>query len=111
MTDAPRTTPWVGDLTTLVEFASDGIVSKTLVDEPRVKVVLFAFSAGQTLSEHTASMPAGIHVLQGKASILLGEERHEAGPGTYVYMPAHLSHAVEALEDMVFLLHLYRGAD
>ncbi|MCL5941934.1 MAG: cupin domain-containing protein [Actinobacteria bacterium] len=105
----PRTDPWVGDLAGLVEFATDGIVSKTIVDEPRVKVVLFAFSAGQTLSEHTAGTPASIHILQGRASVLLGEDRHDAGPGTYIYMPAHLKHAVDALDDMVFLLHLHRG--
>lgn len=107
----PRTTPWVGNLTDMTEYADDGIVSKTVVDEPRVKVVHFAMSAGQSLSEHTASMPASIHVLEGQSSVLLGDERHDAPPGTYIYMPAHLNHAVDAITDMVFLLHLHRGED
>ncbi len=108
MPDTPRTDPWVGNLSDLTEFAADGIVSKTVVDEPRVKAVLMAMAKGQTLSEHTASMPASIHVLSGNASILLGGERHECPPGTYIYMPAELKHAVLAVDDMVFLLHLHR---
>ena len=105
----PRTDAWMGDLGQLIEYATDAIVSKTLVDEPRVKIVLFAMSAGQSLSEHTASMPASIHVLEGKASILLDAARHEASPGTYIFMPAHLNHAVDAITDTVFLLHLHKG--
>ena len=111
MTETPRTTPWVGDLSNITEFASDGIVSKTIVDEPRVKALLMAFAPGQSLSEHTASMPASIHILQGHASVLLGEERHDAPAGTYIYMPAGLKHAVEAIDQMVFLLHLHRGEE
>jgi quercetin dioxygenase-like cupin family protein len=102
---------WVADLDAMIEFASDGIVSKTVVDEPRTKVVLFAMETGQSLSEHTASMPASIHVLQGTASLLLGTERHDAPPGTWVYMPAHLNHAVDAVDNVVFLLTLFRGAE
>lgn len=105
-----RTTPWVGSLADMTEYASDGTVSKTIIDEPRVKVVLFAMSAGQSLSEHTASMPASIHILEGSASVLLDAERHEAPAGTYIFMPAQLNHAVDALTDTVFLLHLHRGA-
>lgn len=106
-----RTEAWVGSLADMTEYASDGTVSKTIVDEPRVKVVHFAMSAGQSLSEHTASMPASIHVLEGNASVLLDDTRHDAPAGTYIFMPARLNHAVDALTDMVFLLHLHRGED
>jgi len=107
----PLTGPWVGDLEEWVEFAKDGIVSKTVIDEPRTKVVLFAMVPGQSLSEHTAGMPAAIHVLRGRASVLLGGDRHQVAPGTYIYMPANLSHAVDAEEELVFLLTLFRGAE
>ncbi len=111
MSGSARTEPWVGNLTDLTEFASDGIVSKTLVEEPRVKALIMAFAPGQSLSEHTASMPASIHILQGHASVLLGDESHDAPAGTYIYMPAGLKHAVTAVDQMVFLLHLHKGED
>lgn len=104
-----RTEPWVGNLTDLVEFADEGTVSKTLIDGPDTKIVLFAMAKGQSLSEHTASVPASIHVLQGLSTVTLGEDAHEAPAGAYIYMPAAMRHAVEATEDLVFLLTLHRG--
>ena len=100
--------PVVKDLETMVEFASDGIVSKTFLERPRVKMVMFSMANGQSLSEHTSSMPAAIHVLKGKGVVTLGTERHDAGPGTWIYMPAEQLHAVDAVEDLVFLLTLFR---
>ncbi|MBI5082492.1 MAG: cupin, partial [Chloroflexi bacterium] len=41
---------------------SDSIVSRTIYNDDQVKAVLFTFAAGQELSEHTASMPAIIHI-------------------------------------------------
>jgi quercetin dioxygenase-like cupin family protein len=93
----------------MVEFAKEGIVSKTVADMPHAKVVLFSMAAGQDLSEHTASMPAVIHVLQGKGEVKLGRKWHVAPPGTWIHMRRGLDHAVKAAENLVFLLTLFRG--
>lgn len=98
------------DLTGMIEFARDGIVSKTVIDEACAKVILFCMEKGQSLSEHTASMPATIQIIQGCASVLMGEERLAAEPGSFYYMPARLNHAIDATDDMVFLLTLFKGA-
>ncbi len=100
--------PWVGDLNELIEFADRGIVSKTLVDCPKVKMVLFAMKTGQTISGHSAGMPATIHVLSGAGTIQLGETQYEGKPGSIYYMPAGLYHALTSTEDLVFLLDLFR---
>jgi quercetin dioxygenase-like cupin family protein len=100
--------PWVGDLNELVQFADRGIVSKTLVDCPKVKMVLFAMKTGQTISGHSAGMPATIHVLSGAGTIQLGETEYEGKPGAIYYMPAGLYHALTSTEDLVFLLDLFR---
>jgi quercetin dioxygenase-like cupin family protein len=100
--------PAVKDLSKLVEFAEGGIVSKTFLERPDVKMVLFCMPEGQSLSEHTSGMPAAIHVLQGKAVVHLGDEKHEGGPGLWIYMPKEQRHAVDAVEDLVFLLTLFR---
>jgi quercetin dioxygenase-like cupin family protein len=50
----------------------DSIISRTVYGDARVKVVLFGFAAGQELSEHTASMPALLHILSGQARLTLG---------------------------------------
>jgi len=100
---------FVTNLETMIEFAKDGIVSKTFLDTKDLKMVLFCMAKGQSLSEHTASMPASIHVLKGKAIITLGEKKYEASPGMWIYMPAELKHAISALEDFVFLLTLHKS--
>jgi quercetin dioxygenase-like cupin family protein len=71
--------------------------------------VLFGFAAGQELSEHTAAVPAVIHILAGEATLTLGGTTHAAGPGTLVHMPAQLAHSVYAQTPVVMLLWLLRG--
>ena len=96
------------DLEGGIEFAKDGIVSKTLMEEPQGKVVFFCFTSGQSLSEHTVSFPATIYVLRGSGNIMIGHKVFPAKPGAWIYLPANLPHAVQATDDFVFLLHLFR---
>ncbi len=87
----------------------DSIVSRTIYDDERVKVVLFGFAPGQELSEHTASMPALLHILSGAARLTLGEDVLEAGAGAWVHMPARLPHSLLAKTPVTMLLLLLRG--
>lgn len=100
--------PWVGDLNELVQFADRGIVSKTLVDCPKAKLVLFGMKTGQSISGHSAGTPATIHVVGGAGTIQLGDTEYEGKPGSIYYMPAGLYHALTATDDLVFLLNLFR---
>lgn len=87
----------------------DSILSRTLLDTPEVKLVLFHFAAGQALSEHTASMPAIIQIVSGEARLLLGDEERAAQPGAWVYMPAHLKHGVYATTPVIMVLQLIKS--
>jgi quercetin dioxygenase-like cupin family protein len=88
----------------LPAIAPDSIVSRTLVNTPEVKVILFGFAAGQELSEHTAARPALLHFLRGEARLVLGGEPFTAKAGTFVHMPARLPHSVYADTEVVMLL-------
>lgn len=88
------------------QVPSDAIVSRTVYDGPDAKVVLFGFAAGQSLSEHTASRPALLHLLSGRADVVLGAETVDAGPGFWARMEARLPHSVLAREPTVLLLVL-----
>ena len=100
--------PWVGDLNELVQFADRGIVSKTLVDCPKVKIIVFGMKTGQTISGHSVGMPATIHVLNGRGNIQIGETEYEGKAGSIYYLPAGLYHALTSRDDLVFLLNLFR---
>lgn len=90
-----------------IEFVTDGIVSKTLAEGDLGEVEMFCISSGQALSEHTAGRNAAIHFIQGKGRIKLADQWHDATPGFWVFMPAGLPHALEAQEDLVFVLTLF----
>lgn len=96
------------NLEDMIEFAKDGIVSKTLVKAVGGEVSLFCMSAGQTISTHRSSFPAIIHVLQGKGEVTLANKKYEARHNAWFYMPANLLHAIQATENLVFLLTLFK---
>jgi quercetin dioxygenase-like cupin family protein len=100
--------PVTADLEAMVDVADKGIVSKAIVENEHHKLIHFTLAAGQELSEHTASVPAVIHILRGRGKVTLGGEEHEARPGMLYYLPAELKHAVVAEADLVFLLTMFR---
>jgi quercetin dioxygenase-like cupin family protein len=99
---------YIADLAKQVDIPADGILSRTLRDDEQVKVVLFGFGAGQELSEHTASMPAILHIVQGEARLTLGDDSLEAEAGAWVHMPPELRHGVYAKTPVVMLLLLIK---
>ena len=96
------------DLEGMIEFAEDGIVSKTLVKTSSREVSLFCMSAGQTISTHKSSYPAIVHVIQGQGDIALGNKSFHARLNSWFYMPAQLPHSIEATGNIVFLLTLFK---
>ncbi|MGO9255549.1 MAG: cupin domain-containing protein [Bryobacteraceae bacterium] len=88
----------------------NGILSRTLYNDDHVKVVIFAFAAGQELSAHTAPMAAALHFLAGEATVTLGEDVREVQAGAFVHMPPQLPHAVMARTPMILLLSMYKEA-
>lgn len=79
---------YIADLSGEVSVPPDGILSRTLFEDNRLRVVLFGFSAGQELSEHTAKVPAVLHILEGEARLRLGADVLEAKAGAWAHMRA-----------------------
>ena len=96
----------IADLAAQVEPPADGTLSRTIYRDEHLKAVLFGFSAGQELSEHTASTPAVLHFLQGEAAVTLGTDTTHAKCGTWIHMPANLKHSVRAESTVIMLLLL-----
>ncbi len=98
----------IADLAGEAQPPARGILSRTLYNDERLKVVLFGFAQGEELSEHTASMPAVMHFLQGQSRVTLGDDAVDAGPGTWVHMPARRRHSILAQTPVVLLLLLLK---
>src|SRR5689334_14406703 len=88
------------------QFAPNGIVSRTVFRSGSHRVVLFGFSAGQELSEHTSSSHALVQILSGQSEWTLDGERRVLKAGDLLHMPPHLRHAVRAIEPFSVLLTL-----
>ncbi len=97
------------NLKDLVEYAEGSIVSRTLVDKKTGTLTLFAFDAGQGLSEHTAPFDAVVQILDGKAALMIGGQALEASAGQLVVMPANVPHALRAVERFKMLLTMIRA--
>ena len=98
----------INDLAKESQPPDKGILSRTLHNDDRLKVVLFGFAQGEELSEHTASMPAVLHFLHGDATVTLNEDQHEARAGTWIHMPAGLKHSIQAKTPVAMLLLLMK---
>jgi quercetin dioxygenase-like cupin family protein len=104
------TTYALHDLTALrAEAPPDSILSRTFFTGEGLKAILFGFAPGQELSEHTAAVPAIVHILAGEAELTLGQDRVEAHPGTWAHMPARLPHSVRAKTPVTMLLLMLRA--
>ena len=96
-------------LTSLVDYQSSSIVSKTILDKKTGTVTLFAFDKGQGLSEHTAPFDALVTILDGKVEITISENSFQLKAGEMIIMPANEPHAVKALERFKMMLTMIKS--
>ncbi len=93
----------------LVDYQSGAVVSRTIVSGKTGTVTLFAFDAGQSLSEHTAPFDALVLILDGKAEIRIGDEKRGVKEGEMLIIPANKPHALDAAERFKMLLVMIRS--
>ena len=99
---------FLSQVMTELSIPEKGILSRTIQNDERSKIVLFAFAPGEELSEHTSSMPAVLYFLQGEAELTLGADRLKAGPASLAHMTPKLPHAIRAKTALVMLLVLIK---
>jgi len=91
------------------ETQPDSIISRTFYTDEQLKVILFGFASGQELSEHTASVPAIIHIIEGEARLTLGKDPFEVRTGAWAHMPANMPHSVYAKTPTKMLLIMLKN--
>jgi quercetin dioxygenase-like cupin family protein len=92
----------------LLGFARHGIASRVLAKTSGGNATLFAFEAGQALSEHTAPFDALVFVLDGAMTLTIGGVPVTATAGSVTRMPANVPHALDANERTRMLLVMLR---
>lgn len=74
----------------------DSTASRTLVDNPLLRVVVFTFGAGQLLTTHASPRAVVVTLLEGQMDFVLDDETHPMGPGDVLYMAPNAPHALTA---------------
>ncbi len=96
-------------LADLANYQEGSVVSRILIRRDTGNVTLFAFEEGQELSEHTAPFDALVHVLEGKAAIVIDGKPFEVSAGEVILLPANRPHALRANVRFKMLLIMIRS--
>jgi len=92
-----------------VNYQDGAVVSRTVVKRATSTITIFAFDAGQGLSEHTASFDALVQILEGRAEITISGQRFQLQSGDAIVLPAHQPHAVNADSAFKMLMTMIRS--
>ncbi len=79
-----------------VQTSPSGIVSRTVLQSPELRVVLFAFAEGQELTSHTSRRRALVQILEGECEFFFAGKWQTLRAGALLHMPPNHPHAVRA---------------
>ncbi len=96
------------ELAGLLDYQAGSVVSRTIIDKPVGTITLFAFDAGEGLSEHTAPYDALVLIVDGKMEITISGKPQTVGAGEMLIMPADEPHALRASKRAKMLLVMIR---
>jgi quercetin dioxygenase-like cupin family protein len=105
-TDALRGKPLT--MTELIAYQEGSVVSRTLIDQKLGTLTVFAFGAGQGLSEHTVPYDAFVQILDGDAEVTISGTVHQLPAGQMIIMPAGQPHSIKAVRRFKMLLVMIR---
>lgn len=97
------------NLKNLADYQKGAVVSKEILKKEAGTVTLFAFDAGQGLSEHTAPFDALVCILDGTAEIIISGKSNLVSEGEIIIMPAHEPHELKANERFKMMLVMIRS--
>ena len=99
----------VRNLSDMLQYQQKSIVSRMLVKNAGGSVTLFAFDAGEGLSEHTAPYDALVIGVEGRAEISIGGKANSVRAGDALLLPMNIPHAVSPVGSFKMLLIMIRG--
>jgi quercetin dioxygenase-like cupin family protein len=96
----------ISDPASEVTIQAGAVVSKVLHRGDGLNVTVFAFDAGEQLSEHQAARTAMVQILSGRLRFTVDAEELDLGPGSWLHMTPGAPHSLTATEPTLMLLTL-----
>ncbi len=90
--------------TELISYQEGSVVSRMIVYKKTGTITLFAFDAGEGLSEHTAPFDAIASIIDGEAEITIEKQEYHLRAGQMIIMPANRPHALFARKRFKMML-------
>ncbi|MEA1887672.1 MAG: cupin domain-containing protein [Bacteroidota bacterium] len=94
-----------------VKYSKGSVVNKIIKKTKAGNLTLFAFDEGQNLSEHTAPYDAMVHVIDGRARVIIDKKEYLLDEGSFIIMPADIPHALEAITEFKMLLVMIKKGE
>ena len=88
----------------LIAYQEGSVVSRMIVYKKSGTITLFAFDAGEGLSEHTAPFDAIATIIDGEAEISIEKTQYLLREGQMIIMPANKPHALHAQQRFKMML-------
>jgi quercetin dioxygenase-like cupin family protein len=95
----------------LLSYQDGAVVSRALVKKKTGTVTLFAFDAGEGLSEHAAPFDALVYLIDGEAEIIISGASHHLKTGEMILMPANEPHALKATKRFKMILTMIKSLE
>jgi quercetin dioxygenase-like cupin family protein len=92
-----------------LEYQANSVISRVLLKNAGGTITLFAFDAGEGLSEHKTPYDAFVSVMEGEARIRVADREYSLRAGDTLVLPANAPHAVDAVGRFKMLLVMIRG--
>jgi len=89
-----------------VTIQGGAVVSKVIHRSDGLNATVFAFDAGEQLTEHQVARTAVVQVLSGRLRFTVDAEQLDLGPGSWLCMASGAPHSLTATEPTVMLLTL-----
>lgn len=96
-------------LADLVAYQPGSVVSRVLLKNGGGVMTVFAFAAGEGLTEHTSPHEAVVQILEGEARITIEDAVHEVAVGEVLHLPATIPHALHSDGGFKMLLTLLKN--
>ena len=92
----------------LVQYQDQTVASRMIVFKKTGTITLFAFDAGEGLSEHSAPFDAVLTVTDGEADVSIAGSLFTVKNGEMIILPANIPHGVQAKQRFRMTLTMIR---
>ena len=90
----------------MIEYPTEGILSKDVLRDDKVNATLFCMAAGTEMSEHTSVKQGFVYVIEGNGIFTLEGEEIEMKPNVFIALNKNAKHSLSAKENTSFMLVL-----